>query len=236
MSVYLLNAPAECGILAFDEVKPSGYLHQQRLREGDLRSLKVPSMSYHYLGDPGEGGPYLLYCYPNQAEEESIGSPFTRLVVEGTRGGQTRYYPVNLNRRGYGYTSGTEGVGRNVRYSMDLHLRSEGSLDPDRPDLRAAEVSVKGSMTVYPGNIVVGDEGDVVHVWCEVYPQDTAVSFNKEDLEYERERGIFDYEFDQGGHGVLLRLRSRGSALINVSAGPPVDDGTFVVVAVRSPS
>ncbi|MBQ7194210.1 MAG: FimB/Mfa2 family fimbrial subunit [Bacteroidales bacterium] len=233
ISAYLLNIPSSCPILSFDEIHPNGYYHLQRFREGDMRRLSVPSMSYRYIGEPFISDSYYLYSYPNQVEEESPGSPFTRLVIEGQKNGQTHYWGVNINRRGYGYSTGAEGIGRNIRYSMTLRLVSDGSANPDKPSPEANEVEVRGSMAIYPGTIISGEVGTKVHLWCEVYPEDTEVVINRDDLEYEKSRGLIDYSMDTDGHGAVLRLLSPGTSLINVDCGPPVSDGSFVILVIH---
>lgn len=71
-----------------------------------------------------------LLCYPNTSREESIGTPFTRLVIEGKIQGETWYWPININRD---CGSGHEGIERNMKYIYDITLRSKGTKDPDSP-------------------------------------------------------------------------------------------------------
>lgn len=63
-----------------------------------------------------------LYCYPNPVEDETPGSPFTRLVVEGNVGAVHCYYPVNL-----------EGMMPGKAYDLDITLLRIGTSDPDLP-------------------------------------------------------------------------------------------------------
>ena len=71
-----------------------------------------------------------LLCYPNISTQESIGTPFTRLVIEGKIQGETWYWPININRDS---GSGHEGISRNRRYVYDITIRSRGTKDPDTP-------------------------------------------------------------------------------------------------------
>ena len=49
-------------------------------------------------------------CYPNCAEDEGPGTPFTRLVIEGQIDGDTYYWPIDINRQ-----EDRKGIGRNCR-------------------------------------------------------------------------------------------------------------------------
>jgi hypothetical protein len=71
-----------------------------------------------------------LLCYPNLASEETLGTPFTRLVIEGKIQGETWYWPINVNR-----DCGTdhEGIERNMRYIYDITIKSKGTKDPNTP-------------------------------------------------------------------------------------------------------
>lgn len=80
-----------------------------------------------------------LYCYPNTTEEESMGSPFTRLVIEGKIDGVTYYYPLTINRR-----DGGNGVERNVCYIYDVRICRKGTGNPDTAiDRDMAEISME---------------------------------------------------------------------------------------------
>ena len=65
-------------------------------------------------------------CFHNYCKEESPGSPFTRLVVEGKIQGEKYYWPLTVNR-----TADGEGVRNNTRHVFDLTIRRKGSLTPD---------------------------------------------------------------------------------------------------------
>lgn len=71
-----------------------------------------------------------LLCYPNTAEHESLGTPFTRLVIEGKIQGETWYWPININR---GCGSDHEGIERNNKYVYDITIKGKGTKDPDTP-------------------------------------------------------------------------------------------------------
>jgi hypothetical protein len=88
-------------------------------------------------------------------------------------------------------------------------------------------------MTLYPGQFLTGRDGEQLRVWVEVTPEDTPVLFDREDLEYDRERGIYDYTLDADGKGVTLDLLRGGTGMFIVEAGPPVSQQLLVVVVVN---
>lgn len=71
-----------------------------------------------------------LYCYPNEVEEESLGTPFTMLVIEGTLEGEKTYYPLIINPDP---DDGSPGIGRNRSYAFDITICRRGVPSPDIP-------------------------------------------------------------------------------------------------------
>ena len=63
-------------------------------------------------------------CYANETDHESIGSPFTRLVIEGKIGEDTYYYPIRVNQE-------NRGIRRGCRYILDITITRAGATDPD---------------------------------------------------------------------------------------------------------
>ena len=128
VKVYLTGISNRAELLRTEGFLPSETLNGDGLSENDLGRLAYSGMVYRFLGDgtpSGEGATYgstSLYCYPNEAEEESVGSPFTKLVVEGLLDGETRRYVIPVNRGVF--TGAEEGIGRNCRYVFDLTLTS----------------------------------------------------------------------------------------------------------------
>jgi hypothetical protein len=132
VSFYLTNVNAECGILADGQILPGRIVNAGRRRTEDLEAFSDPSLiSYDFPGTIGNSivMPDINFrCYPNNSSEESAGSPFTRLVIEGKIEGHTYYWPIDINRDGSG-----DGIGRNRRYVYDIEIRRKGSTDPDIP-------------------------------------------------------------------------------------------------------
>lgn len=135
VKVYLTNVNARACLFASSGFKPEDIVNQGRLSDTDMKSMRCPEMLFRTLdteiGSSPEEVDVRLYCYPNDCDEESPGSPFTRLVIEGRAGGYTYYYPININRpSGSGPDIGS-GVGRHCRYQYDIVLTRHGTDDPD---------------------------------------------------------------------------------------------------------
>lgn len=136
VKVYLTGVGNRAELLRTEGFLPAETLNNGRLSETDLGRLAYSGMVYKYLGNgkaDGNGSSYgsaVLYCYPNEAEEESFASPYTRLVIEGMLDGKTCYYPIPINRGSF-ISSGAEGIGRNRRYVFDLTLTRPGTESPD---------------------------------------------------------------------------------------------------------
>lgn len=102
----------------------------------DNSSFATAGALYDAVGtvnDTGHSTPHYFYCYQNTLAEETSSKKFTRLVVEGTLNGTTYYYPININRENYGWTSAIDhkGIKRNRSYTYNITILRPGSTDPD---------------------------------------------------------------------------------------------------------
>ncbi|MCD8206768.1 MAG: hypothetical protein LUD72_02415 [Bacteroidales bacterium] len=139
VKIYLTNVNASCTIMKEEDFRPEMLVNQGRLDLISIRDFKSAEMLYKEI--PSSFTPsitYLdadFYCYPNNAEEETYSSPFTRLVIEGQIGGITCYYPIPINREENGVCFGTDGggIGRNCLYEFNISLTRFGTSDPDIP-------------------------------------------------------------------------------------------------------
>ena len=137
VKVYLTGIGNRAELLRTERFLPAETLNNGGLSETDLGRLAYSGMVYKYLGNGKAGsggtsyGSTVLYCYPNEAEEESFASPYTRLVVEGTLDGKAVYYPIPVNQGRFSSDGTTGGVGRNRRYVFDLTLTRPGTGSPD---------------------------------------------------------------------------------------------------------
>lgn len=159
VKVYLTNAYA-CKSYALNANGTTPHiLNSKGYVAGDVSGCAVPSVLYKEIGNSVGSAVtnvgHNFYCYENMVAQESSSERFTRLVVEGKLNGHTYYYPVNINRAGFGYTSSVDHVGvrRNTAYTIDITICRPGSTDPDGVleygDLKA-NVTVKDWVTI-PG-------------------------------------------------------------------------------------
>lgn len=135
--VYMTNVSTICRMMQEKDFRTRGTLNTGRLVPEDLRNLADPSMISQNLPD-SIGKDWLevnrtMYCYPNTNEEESQGSPFTRMVIEGQINGTTWYYPININREDICWVEGTPGIDRGQTYIYDITIKRTGTDDPDKP-------------------------------------------------------------------------------------------------------
>jgi len=84
-----------------------------------------------------------------------------------------------------------------------------------------------------PGEIVEGHVGDTVRVWCECYPRTSPFDPGYEELNFDKERGIYDYTVDEDRHGVTLYLKKPGTGIVYMSAGEPINQEGMVIVVVK---
>ena len=86
---------------------------------------------------------------------------------------------------------------------------------------------------LHPGEIVEGQVGDTVRVWCECYPRTSPFDPGYEELNFDKERGIYDYKVDEDRHGVTLYLKKPGTGIVYMSAGEPINKEGMVIVVVK---
>ncbi|MFA6592473.1 MAG: hypothetical protein WCR48_02040 [Bacteroidales bacterium] len=135
--IYLTNVNTKCELLRTESFNPISLLNSGRLEVENVEKMICPELVFKHPGIDVDG--YVshpgcdLFCYPNSTSDETIGSPFTRLVIEGEIEGRTYYYPINVNREyfGGGFDKGSEGLSRNKHYSLNITLTRKGSSDPD---------------------------------------------------------------------------------------------------------
>lgn len=130
---YLTNVNATYRIISGEEDLIERIINHRSLIQDDILNLKSRSIILDSIGTITSRHTYpgiRFLCYPNTTEEESLGTPFTRLVLEGKIQGETFYWPININR---GCGTGHEGIERNRRYVYDIIIKSKGTKDPDIP-------------------------------------------------------------------------------------------------------
>lgn len=137
--IYLTYANATCSIIPKHPVQASRLINVGMLDECHLEHFEEKDMIVQEIAtDIGsEKVPVgrSLFCYANEPEEETIGTPFTRLVIEGRIGGNIYYYPIRINPQGGGIVNG-------CRYVFDIVLTRAGATDPDG-NLEEEDIEIK---------------------------------------------------------------------------------------------
>ena len=86
---------------------------------------------------------------------------------------------------------------------------------------------------IMPGDFIEGHVGDTVRVWCECYPRTSPFDPGYEELNFDKSRGIYDYEVDDDRHGVTLYLKNPGTGIVYMTAGPPIDKSGMAIIYVK---
>ena len=134
---YLINVSAQVPLFRQDDFIPAEIINAAGLSDYDMGRMLHPEMLFSRIENPigpDAVSPGInLYCYPNTSREESIGSPYTRLVIEGKILGKTFYYPININRNSGNQNRTGDGIFRSCRYVFDVTITRCGTNDPDIP-------------------------------------------------------------------------------------------------------
>lgn len=131
--IYLTNVSSCIPVICDSVPVPVEILHAGRFKPGDMAGFLHPELLCDSLSvpvgrtriRPGT----VLYCFPNTAEDDSPGTPHTRLVIEGALEGRTCYYPLEIGRGAFAGNPPGVLSGRTYRYSLTLTRR--GADDPD---------------------------------------------------------------------------------------------------------
>ena len=133
VKAYLINVNAETylGNDADGHGSPLRVINMGMFNPDETDRFKEPGIIMAKVADSigsKKNTEIRFLCYPNYVEEESFGSPFTRLVIEGRIEGHTYYWPIDINRQGGNY-----GIRRNRRYVFDIMIKRKGTDNPDIP-------------------------------------------------------------------------------------------------------
>lgn len=124
-------------------------------------------------------------------------------------------------------------VERNCHYHLTVKPTGAGVPESSwRVDKSGLSGYGATNITLHPGSSIAGKVGDDVHLWAETSPSGARVTFGMEELEYDRERGIYNYTMDDDGRGVTLHLKNKGSGIVYVEAGAPASDAAMAVITV----
>lgn len=134
-----------------------------------------------------------------------------------------------------GEDEGSAEVERNCHYRITVIPEDDGlSLDGwrvDKSGLIAKESEIFFEML--PSGYMQGHVGEEVHVRCSYSPESAEFDIGLEELELDRERGIYDYQIDEDGKGVILKLKAAGTGIIYMEAGEPINEAGLLVLEVN---
>ena len=126
--IFLTYVNASCSIIPDEQIQPSRIINAGMLDEAHLQSFYEKDIIVKNIDSIINKEKTLLncslFCYANNPTEESIGSPFTKLVIEGKIGNDTYYYPIRIN-------SHQGGITRGESYVFDIAITRAGVTDPD---------------------------------------------------------------------------------------------------------
>lgn len=135
--IYLTDVCGRYRIAGDDGGQPESIINHGKLSDEDMAEFRNPSMLRMELdcavGDNVVHPETALYCYPNLSEEYGLGTPFTKLVIEGTLDGKRTFYPIEVNRGDWKSASGKDGISRNRSYIYDITITRRGTSAPDIP-------------------------------------------------------------------------------------------------------
>ena len=132
VKIYLTNVCNGYSLFADEDEESSEFMNIGGLDR--IATGRMKNKGYVYQEVPAEIGPEGVRldrefcCYPDPPGEETAGSPYTRLVIEGSIGGENCWYPITLNRG-----DGGKGIRRNCRYVLDICLTRKGADNPWTP-------------------------------------------------------------------------------------------------------
>jgi hypothetical protein len=139
VKVYLTNVIASKSFAENKDMAVLPIMNYKKAVTSESQSCTMPGMIYETIageiGDSGFAQPLYFYAYENLITSETLTARYTRIVIEGVLNGKTYYYPISINREGFGYVSanGHMGIKRNTAYQIKATIYRPGSTDPDKP-------------------------------------------------------------------------------------------------------
>lgn len=125
-------------------------------------------------------------------------------------------------------------VARNCHYHITVVPSGSGiKEDSWRIDKSMLYRYGNAAITVHPSKYIEGRVGEDLHIWADVTPEGARMEFGKEELEYDKSRGIYDYTMDSDNHGVTLHLKNPGSGIVYIEAGAPANASEMVAVTIN---
>lgn len=133
-----------------------------------------------------------------------------------------------------GHGKGNFDIIRNCSYRFTVRPEGNGlSEDSWRVDKSGLGRTGKAKIKLLPGTYIEGKVGESIRIRAETTPPNAFMQIGLEELEFDKERGIYDYAIDDDGRGVTLELKSRGSGILYFEAGYPTSDSAAAVIVVN---
>lgn len=127
---------------------------------------------------------------------------------------------------------GNYDIRRNCHYHITVRPEGEG-LRGNSWSVDLEHLGVQESAKVFELHPAAYNEcrsGEDFHLWCDVFPSWTPVTFDKEWLEDESH--LYSYTLDEDGRGITLHTRKGGTAMLYISAGAPVYRDTLALLVI----
>lgn len=158
---------------------------------------------------------------------------YMEILIDYRSAGLISYDSPLIYRFYLGERPGNYDIERNCHYHFTIIPEDDGlSGNGWRVDKSGIGPSTP-LFRMHPGDYVEGHVGDSVRIWCECYPRTSPFDPGVEELDYDRNRGIYDYRIDDDRHGVTLYLKKPGTGIVYMSAGEPIDRSGMVIVSVK---
>lgn len=125
-------------------------------------------------------------------------------------------------------------VRRNTHYHITVTPENSGLNENSwRVDQSGLSSYYPYFMKITPGTFIRGKAGESFHIRCEYYPKSADFDIGLDELEYDRQRGIYDYVLDSDGNGVTLHLKKTGSGMLYMETGSPINQSEIVTIIVE---
>lgn len=138
-----------------------------------------------------------------------------------------------LRYRFYLEEEGAYSVTRGKHYPLCLYPVGNG-LGEGGWRIDRSQLSYKDGycwFNVLPGNYIECRLGETFTIRTECKPSHAVCTFGEESLYSSSiERGMIDYEISQDGRSIQITSLKKGSSLIDIEFGPPINDGCFVII------
>lgn len=195
---------------------------------GEVSLYMLENMQGEFPGNPGSDSEKVL---PDNHPGTKVCS-YVELGVEyestwsNTSGGLLKY------RFYLGESFRDADIRRNCHYHITVTPRGSGiSENSWRVDKSALVTETFFKMD--PEGYLEADMGEVIHVRCSYSPEWASFYCSDEELEEDRQRGIYEYVKDEDGKGVRLTITGYGTGMVYMSAGEPVNRAGLLYIHVR---